>query len=124
VLPMSAADKFWDEVHEMTLQPLVENTIRHGKGRKTAGAILTAVASRRNGRLFLRMTDVGGFHTWFGKESTGIGLSNGRARVLELHDSNFGFSIVPLGQETRASVRIHSTSARVCDFRPHNWRFK
>lgn len=66
----------------MTLQPLVENALRHGLGTRLEGGAVRIAARRRNGRLELSVSDNGvGFPP---RHSDGNGLGNLRARLRTL----------------------------------------
>src|SRR5688500_11382233 len=89
-------------VPSMILQPLVENAVRHGIGKKTGGGHIRIRIATSNGRLNIAIEDDGpGF---VGNWSAGVGLSNVRNR-LALH---FGerATIEMSNQERGASVRL------------------
>jgi len=94
------------EVPNMILQPLVENAIRHGIGRKAAGGTIIISASRQNGQLLLTVTDDGRPPGSPHEHGTGIGLANTRARLTKLYGGNFNFSLEPFGPGTRVSLSI------------------
>jgi LytS/YehU family sensor histidine kinase len=74
-------------VPNMFLQPLVENALRHGIGRKTQGGRLEMRSWRETDDLMVSVRDTGpGFP--FASETNlaeGIGLSNTRSRLQHLH---------------------------------------
>jgi sensor histidine kinase YesM len=73
---------------QMVLQPVVENAIRHGVGRSAAAGRIKISAVRSNDTLELRVQDDGpGFSSEdpVGKHSTGIGLTNTKARLKQLY---------------------------------------
>ena len=73
---------------QMVLQPVVENAIRHGVGKSAAAGRIKISAVRLNDTLELRVQDDGpGFSSEgpVGKHSTGIGLTNTRARLKQLY---------------------------------------
>jgi len=79
-------------VPPLILQPLVENSLRHGVGRRPGPAQLR-VSARRNGlHLELTVRDSGeGLHPAGGRAPReGIGLSNTRARLTELYGPDVG----------------------------------
>jgi two-component sensor histidine kinase len=67
----------------LTLQPLVENALRHGIGSKLEGGRLAIAATRNNGTLHLSVSDDGvGFPARY-REGTGLG--NLRQRLATLY---------------------------------------
>ncbi len=80
----------------MTLQPLVENALKHGLGERVEGGIITIAARRENGVLSLQVEDNGiGFPARY---QEGTGLGNLRQRLTTI----FG---------DRAMLEIDSASA-------------
>jgi len=74
-------------VPPLILQPLVENSLRHGVGRRPGPAQLRVSARRSGLHLELTVRDSGeGLHPVDGRAPReGIGLSNTRARLTELY---------------------------------------
>jgi signal transduction histidine kinase len=73
-------------VPALVLQPLVENAIEHGAGRRLAGGTLEIAAAVRDGTLELRVADDGpGLAGDAGPESWGVGLRNTAERLAQLH---------------------------------------
>ena len=71
-------------VPHLGLQPIVENAIRHGIGRRSAAGRLQISAAQVNGHLEIQVRDDGpGLPP--GGESPGIGLMNTRARLRQLY---------------------------------------
>jgi len=73
---------------QMVLQPVVENAIRHGVGKSAAAGRIKISAVRSNDTLKLRVQDDGPGFSSEGpveKHSTGIGLTNTRARLKQLY---------------------------------------
>jgi two-component system, LytTR family, sensor kinase len=95
------------EVPNMILQPLVENSIRHGIGKKAAGGTI-AISSRKAGsKLVLLVTDDGkGLSPGLSSVVRGIGLSNTRARLAQLYGQDFHFDLSPAMEGTRAMIEI------------------
>jgi two-component system, LytTR family, sensor kinase len=82
------------EVPLFILQPLVENALTHGIGRKMSGGRVTIRAFRRGERLRIEVEDDGpGAATDAMRE--GIGLSNTRERLAESFGENHAFGLVP-----------------------------
>ena len=83
------------EVPNLLLQPLVENAIRHGLGKRQDAGHIEIVARRRYERLELRILDDGpglpeGSQTAL---RTGVGLANTEARLEQLYGSNHRFDL-------------------------------
>jgi two-component system LytT family sensor kinase len=73
-------------VPHMSLQPILENAIRHGiEKKRTAGHIVLS-ATRVGDELYVSVEDDGpGFGAPDGPGARGIGLSNTRARLMQLY---------------------------------------
>jgi two-component system, LytTR family, sensor kinase len=79
-------------VPTLVLQPIVENSIRHGVARVPGPAVIVIRARRADDRLTLEVEDTGvGFPSTTGWEE-GIGLSNTRARLEQLHGTRAGIA--------------------------------
>lgn len=63
------------------LQPLVENALAHGIGARMSGGRIALDAHRRNGRLYIEVTDDGAGMSANTPAREGIGLSNTRERL-------------------------------------------
>ena len=74
-------------VPSLCLQPFVENALRHGLRHVAGEAVVRVSARAEDGRLVLRVADNGvGLPPGFDVETTsGIGVSNARARLRQLH---------------------------------------
>jgi two-component system, LytTR family, sensor kinase len=76
-------------VPNLVLQPLVENSVRHAIGKRTAGGHIEVHASQRGSELVLRVCDDGpGLAA--GREpgsGTGVGLANTRSRIAHMYGS-------------------------------------
>jgi len=83
-------------VPQLILQPLLENSLRHGMKPGGTRMELSIAARRENGSLVLQVSDTGvGLHTGdpeevFGK---GLGLSNIRERLAQLYRGDAQFTI-------------------------------
>lgn len=85
-------------VPNLILQPLVENAIRHGVSRRAAAGVVGLSARRDDGSLRIRIYDDGpGLKRDEANGGTatveGVGLSNTRARLLQLYGERQNFSL-------------------------------
>jgi len=101
-----STDTLQAEVPNMILQPLVENSIRHGIGKKAGGGTIKISTRRENGRLLIIVTDDGLPPSISPLGNTGIGLANTRARLAKLYGQDFIFGLEPFGQGTRVHLNI------------------
>ncbi len=72
-------------VPHLGLQPIVENAVRHGIGRRSAAGRIQIDAAKVNGNLEIRVRDDGPGLPPGGLDSRGIGLMNTRARLQQLY---------------------------------------
>lgn len=86
-------------VPNMVLQPLVENALRHGIGRKAQGGRLEIRSWREEGNCVLCVQDSGPGFPAVGTIAEGIGLSNTRSRLEHLHPGQheLRFEVAPGG---------------------------
>jgi LytS/YehU family sensor histidine kinase len=82
-------------VPNLILQPLVENAIRHGTSRRAASGTVGVIARRDNGWLRIQIYDDGpGLKRDDGaKPVEGVGLSNTRARLIQLYGERQKFAL-------------------------------
>ncbi|HSK73019.1 MAG TPA: histidine kinase, partial [Pyrinomonadaceae bacterium] len=83
-------------VPNLFLQPLVENSLRHGISNKTSQGRINIKASRENGWVKVEVEDNGKGIKDSDLEkvfSSGLGLSNTKARLEQLYGSNFRFHL-------------------------------
>jgi two-component system LytT family sensor kinase len=75
-------------VPNLFLQPLVENSIRHGISHRISGGHIVIVARREQSRLLISVADNGPGTDLTALEPLreGVGLSNTRARLRQLYD--------------------------------------
>jgi two-component system, LytTR family, sensor kinase len=72
-------------VPNLILQPLVENSIRHGLARRVTAGRIQIRADRRGDRVVLEVQDDGVGLASDGAPREGVGLGNTRARLQELY---------------------------------------
>jgi two-component system LytT family sensor kinase len=75
-------------VPTLLLQPIVENSLKHGLGGLSRPGIVEVSASRRNGTLCLKVCDNGKGLPTEQAQRDGIGLSNTRARLQHLYGNH------------------------------------
>lgn len=91
-----AADSLDVVVPSMILQPLVENSLKHGLARKTGVGTVTLRAYRRDGRAVIEVVDngVGMLPERAGRPTgSGIGLRNVRERLRVIYGTNCQFDL-------------------------------
>ncbi len=82
----------------LVLQPLVENAIRHGLAPRASGGTVTLSAQKLDDQLEIRVADNGAGlpAAWTLQQSSGLGLSVTRERILALHPNGASrFSVHP-----------------------------
>lgn len=92
----------------MTLQPLVENAVKHGAGQTPDPCTLCLCARREGNQLHLRVTDTGpGFDTTDLDDalSRGTGLANVCERLRLFFDGEAALSLLPQGVELTMPLR-------------------
>lgn len=103
-------------VPSMVLQPIVENSIKHGLGPKVEGGRIRIISKAVGNRLLLTVEDDGMgideeklLHLF---EQQGIGISNVNERLKVLYGNEFRLSIHSTpGQGTRTEVEIPQLTA-------------
>jgi LytS/YehU family sensor histidine kinase len=81
-------------VPNLILQPIVENAIRHGIGKRSASGLLEISAQRHDGTLSLEVRDDGPGLSPDDKPGEGqIGLANTRARLKQLYGEAQSFEL-------------------------------
>jgi two-component system, LytTR family, sensor kinase len=81
-------------VPNLSLQPLVENAIRHGLARDPSAGRIEVRAARRDGALRIEVRNDGPAYTGNGS-SGGVGLANTRARLHRLYGSAYRLDLEP-----------------------------
>ena len=97
-------------VPSMVLQPLIENSIRHGLSRKVGGGTITIRTERANGHIAIEVIDDGlGMsddemdRAWM----AGIGLRNVDERLRVIYGANYHLKLTSTpGQGTCARIEI------------------
>jgi two-component system, LytTR family, sensor kinase len=90
---------FAAHVPRLILQPLVENSVRHGIARSSSAGLVAVRARRKGNRLDLSVTDDGPGLPEAAIRREGVGLSNTRARLDQIYgtDHRFGLEQAPTG---------------------------
>ncbi len=105
-----SADTLDIVVPSMILQPLVENSIKHGLSSKVGGGRITITTSIRAGHTIIEVHDDGLGMTEERLEQAfggGIGLSNVNERLRTIYGANYQLKLTSVpGKGTRASVEI------------------
>lgn len=93
-------------VPNLLLQPLVENSIRHGLAPLEQGGRIEVCARRRDGRLVLQVRD-SGQELAQPEASGGVGLANTRSRLHNLYGAEHRFEIAALpGEGTVVRIEL------------------
>jgi two-component system LytT family sensor kinase len=94
----------------MILQPLVENSIKHGLSRKVGGGRITIRTVRRDGHAVIEVHDDGLGMTEDRLEHAvggGIGLSNVNERLRTIYGAHYRLKLTSVpGRGTCAQVEI------------------
>ena len=97
-------------VPSMILQPLVENSIKHGLSRKLGAGSITIRSRRENGRAVIEVEDDGiGFvmDRLDQPMSNGIGLANVRERLSVIYGATYQLKLTSEpGKGTRARIEV------------------
>jgi two-component system LytT family sensor kinase len=97
-------------VPSMLLQPLVENSIKHGLSRKVGGGRITIRTARRGTRVLIEVVDDGLGMTEQALEDAfagGIGLSNVNERLRTIYGASCGLNLTSVpGLGTSVTVEI------------------
>ena len=94
VVGMSVAPETLDaRVPHLILQPLVENAVQHGIAPRAGAGKIEIRSRRRNGTLRLQVVDDGAGLPEGNFAREGLGLSNTRARLVQLYGSDHRFDM-------------------------------
>jgi two-component system LytT family sensor kinase len=98
----------------LSLQPLVENAIRHGVARTAGAGYVSIEAVERGGTLTIIIRNSGADRQSEGEE--GIGLSNTRARLEQLYGDRAGLDLtIAADGEATATLRVPVHTTPVID---------
>ena len=99
----------------MILQPLVENSIKHGLSRKVGAGSITIRSQREHGRAIIEIEDDGlGFlaDRLDQPMSSGIGLANVRERLRVIYGAAYQLKLTSEpGKGTRARIEVPELAA-------------
>jgi sensor histidine kinase YesM len=93
-------------IPSLTLQPLVENAIKHGIAKRVQGGLLKVEAARLNDKLTLSVYNDGPPLEDKPGAKVGIGLANLRSRLALLYGANFELTLQNHGEGVMASVTL------------------
>ena len=77
----------------LSIQPLVENAVRHGIEPRTLPGTVEIAVARRNGSLDISVRDDGVGLKEDGPIQDGVGLANTRARLRQLYGARQSMSV-------------------------------
>jgi hypothetical protein len=110
-----AGDAAAAQVPPLLLQPIVENSIKHGLEPKREGGRIEVSAGREGEALVIRIRDTGvGAAAALAPGEVGFGLGHVRERLATLYGSAASFELVPVDDGEggmRATVRLPFTIA-------------
>ncbi|MBA4326743.1 MAG: sensor histidine kinase [Polaromonas sp.] len=94
-------------VPTLLLQPLVENSIKHGLEPKVAGGHIAVSARREGPHIVLDVSDTGVGLSGTDSERTGFGMAQVRERLASSHGAESAIELVAIASGgTRASARF------------------
>jgi two-component system, LytTR family, sensor kinase len=104
-------------IPSMLLQPLIENSLKHGIANRIEGGTVTIRTAQSNGRLSIAVEDDGmgiAQSEIAGILNKGIGVSNVRERLQVLYNQDFRMSIDSQpGQGTRIEIEVPGAQTRL-----------
>jgi two-component system LytT family sensor kinase len=86
-------------VPNLLLQPLVENSIKHGVAARVAGGNVRVTGARADGRIFLSVYNDGPQFPNDWQSNGGVGLANLRTRLQILYGDSSELQMRPVGAE-------------------------
>jgi two-component system LytT family sensor kinase len=103
-------------VPSMILQPLIENSIKHGLARKVGGGCITIATVRKDGHAVIEVRDDGLGMSEERLEQAfngGIGLSNVNERLRTIYGAHYSLKLTSVtGKGTRAMLEIPELMAQ------------
>ena len=109
----------------LSIQPLVENAVRHGLLSRTVGGVLTIRILREDGRTRIEIEDDGKgmdaattrqLLTPPGKRRRGIGVANTHRRLLQLYGKGLTIQSIP-GEGTKVTFTIPDRDVPIAEVR-------
>lgn len=103
------------QIPPLSLQPLVENAIRHGASARRGGTIVAIAARHQRGRIVLSVEDQptggAGGEARPGPAGSGTALANLRARLALLHGEAAVVHAGPYGEGWRVTIELPAAAA-------------
>ncbi len=90
----------------LTVEPLVENAVKHGVAQQPEGGLVVVEVERREDRLHIAVTDTGPGFTERPSAGTGVGLENVTRRLQLCYGPDAGLRIERAGGETRVAFAV------------------
>jgi two-component system LytT family sensor kinase len=90
-----------------TLQPLIENAVKHGISQLLSQGVATVRAYRRDGMAVIEIEDNAGAYDEQNLSQDGLGINLVDKRIKSLFGNNFGTTVECVrDQMTRVTVRM------------------
>ena len=90
----------------LTIEPLVENAVKHGVANQPEGGLVLLEVERREDRLQITVTDTGPGFTERTSSGTGVGLENVTRRLQLCYGAGAGLRMERVGPETRVAFAV------------------
>ncbi len=94
------------QIPGLIIQPLVENSIKHGIARKTGGGSISITCARQGGAISISIADTGDGFQEDSPGSDGFGLAGVQERLHLHYGEGHTFDIHSTAQGTRIEIRI------------------